>query len=261
MQTYKLILITMFFNFFSFGQTNLKDFRVIYSKVNPISIDKMDVVFLEPSLYNKNDITTIKQKVTKVYGYLSLTEVNKENTHLFKPLLPYLLKDNEVWGSSYIDVSKPEVLEIFKKELEFIFNKGFDGVLLDNADNVTEFGVYPSLELNLVEMIGRIKESFPEGDFIINGGVELLKYIHPFIEGVLMESVFTDYHFNSKTYHLRSEPEAKQRLIKLKKGLKKYKKQGFVVEYAVDTTMINEVNRLCKKEKLACMVGNIKLED
>ena len=259
MLIYRIIVLFMLFNFFGFGQKKLPKFAITYGKVDVKTTSGIDYLFVESHLYSAQEITALSKNNDKVYGYISLTEVSKDNTELYNKLLPYLLKDNKVWNSSFINVSKQEAVDILTQEIDEIYKKGVDGILLDNLDNVSKFGEYHSLEPYVVEMIGKLKERHPEKDLIQNSGLEMVRYTAPFISGVLVESIYTNYDFEHKQYKLRAAKDISNREKSFGKVLRNKHLNGFLVEYAQDSAMVAQVKTKCKRLNVPYVIKDIQL--
>ncbi|NIJ45463.1 endo-alpha-1,4-polygalactosaminidase (GH114 family) [Wenyingzhuangia heitensis] len=251
-------MLTMFSSVFG---VNKPDFFISYENIPPYQIKGFDTVFLESAFYNSEDVASLKKENKNVYAYISLTEVSEHNIDLYNKLKPYLLSKNETWNSYYINIADARARKIVLNEIKLIYKKGFDGLLLDNLDNVSIHGPYKALQSALIKLILEIKEQFYNKELIQNGGLFLLNKTHAFLKGILVESVYTNYDFNSQLYQLRNKREALQKKSNLENSIKHYNLKGFVIEYAVDKKIANKIYKHYRSSKLAVVVTDINLSN
>ncbi|MGY5351267.1 hypothetical protein ACXGQW_01625 [Wenyingzhuangia sp. IMCC45533] len=243
----------------SFAQVKRSSFLVCYSKLNVKEIKNYKEIFLEANFYSLTEINKLKQHNKYIYGYLSLSEVNKANTSLYNKLFPYLLESNDYWQSSYIDLSKKEARDLLLGEIAVLFEKNLDGVLLDNIDNLTAYGTYPEFEPYLEEMVKEIKSTFPQKKIFFNGGL-FLKHPEKYqLSGIIIESLYTHYDFDAQKYRLSDVQRIKTRLQAFKQALKKANAKGYVIEYAEDKMMIENIKNKYKKTKYPYLITDIGL--
>lgn len=247
--------------FSSIFGANKPDFFVCYAKVPTSQIQGFNTVFLESAFYNHAEVELLKKNNKKVYAYISLTEVSKHNTGLYQKLSPYLLSENSNWNSAYINISKAKARAILIDEIATIYSKGFDGLLLDNLDNASIHGPYKVLQSSLIQLIEEINHKFSDKDLIQNGGLFLLEKTHTVIKGILVESVFTDYDFQLKTYKIRNKQEAVLKKTSFINTIKHYKLKGYVIEYASQKSVVQKIYRKYNLNQLSVVVTDINLSN
>jgi len=192
---------------------DIAPFGVCYSKITPQLAEKYNTVIIEPDLYNKSEIMQIKALGAKVFGYMSVGEVDP-----FRWYFPKLEKvgfagKNNNWGSYYIDLSKRESKKILLDEvLPEIAAKGFDGIFLDTVDAVAPYTDRKWMQEDMAEIIQQIKQRFPSLYVIQNAGFFLLDKTHPFVDAVMIENVVSDYDFLKQNYILRDSTAYTARL-------------------------------------------------
>ncbi len=101
-------------------------------------------------------------------------------------------KMNTNWGSYFVDASNPVWQDRIIKEAGEILSYGVDGLFLDTLDTVD---VRPESIGGLTQLIKRLHETYPEAKLVANRGFNLLKYISPYISGLMFESFNTTYDF------------------------------------------------------------------
>ena len=104
-------------------------------------------------------------------------------------------KQNPNWGSYFVDVSNPVWQEKILEEAGRILDYGVDGLFLDTLDTVD---VRPESIGGLTELVRLLHETYPEAKLVANRGFNLLKYISPYISGLMFESFNTTYDFTAQ---------------------------------------------------------------
>jgi TM1410 hypothetical-related protein len=104
-------------------------------------------------------------------------------------------KINPNWGSYFVDASNPVWQARILAEAGRILDYGVDGLFLDTLDTVD---VRPESLGGLVQLVKRLHETYPEAKLVANRGFNLLKYISPYISGLMFESFNTTYDFTSE---------------------------------------------------------------
>ena len=101
-------------------------------------------------------------------------------------------KVNTNWGSYFVDASNPVWQQKILEQAGQILDYGVDGLFLDTLDTVD---VRPESLGGLVELVKLLHETYPEAKLVANRGFNLLKYISPYISGLMFESFNTTYDF------------------------------------------------------------------
>ncbi len=102
-------------------------------------------------------------------------------------------KMNTNWNSYFVDASSPVWQDRIIKEAGEILSYGVDGLFLDTLDTVD---VRPESIGGLTQLIKRLHETYPDAKLVANRGFNLLKYISPYISGLMFESFNTTYDFS-----------------------------------------------------------------
>ena len=133
-----------------------KELFICYGKIAPETVKGYGLVILEAQHYSTQDIEVFKKHNHKVLAYLSLTEVHKTAVH-YSAINPYTLGKNNNWDSYFIDISNNKAKKILLSLITDLSTKGFDGLFLDNLDNVSQWGQLKDKEADLLNLIKRIK--------------------------------------------------------------------------------------------------------
>src|SRR5436190_21715217 len=90
-----------------------KSILVCYGRLEPETISGYDYVILESQHYNIYEIKKIKSQNEKVFGYVSLGEIN-ENSEYFNLFKDDLSQKNEIWNSYYLNLKSEKTVSTLK---------------------------------------------------------------------------------------------------------------------------------------------------
>jgi len=231
-----------------------------YGKLNPVEIKGYDYVILESKHYNVSDIKKIKKLNGKVLAYISLGEVNSQSKY-FNELKDITLGKNENWDSYYLDLKSDSTVQVLFSEVDRMLSDGYDGLFLDNIDNFTTFGFQKNQKSEVVSFIEKLNAKYPQHFILQNAGIELIDATHEFIDGVVVESVASNYSFSDNTYKLRDEKEYNEYVKKLNQLRRKYKFPILLVEYADSLELYNDIEKRISKTNFLYFIGVIDLQN
>ena len=179
-------------------------------KEDGMKLNNYEVLVLEPTEFNKDDIKKLHEKNKKIYAYLDIGSLENYRPYYDK-FKDKILGNYENWEDEYwMDVSDKEWQNLVVGELaKEIVDKGFDGFFIDNCDVYYQF---------------QDKNIF---------------------DGVNQESVFTEIDFENKKYGKKSAKDREYFIQYLNKakmdGLK-----VFLTEYKADIVTLQEIEKYCK---------------
>lgn len=104
---------------------------------------------------------------------------------------------NGNWNSYYVDAGNPLWQDTILEKAKAIIARGCDGLFLDTIDTVD---IYPDTIPGMVELIKKLKETFPGKKIVANRGMTIMKEFAPYIDGMMLEDVATTYDFENKKY-------------------------------------------------------------
>ncbi|UOK41738.1 MULTISPECIES: endo alpha-1,4 polygalactosaminidase [Flavobacterium] len=229
-----------------------------YGKLNPTEIKGYDYVVLESRNFNASDIKKVKSLNGKVLAYISLGEVNSQTKH-YKKLKNITLGKNEIWDSYYLDLKSDSTNQVLFSEIDRMLFDGYDGLFLDNIDNFTTFGPQKDQKAEIIAFMGNLKRKYPQHYILQNAGIELLEDTHNFIDGIVVESVASNYSFPDKNYKLREKNEYDEYIKKLNLIRRKYKLPIILVEYADTQLLYNDIQKRISKTNFLYFIGTIDL--
>ncbi|MBS2970039.1 endo alpha-1,4 polygalactosaminidase [Metabacillus sp. KIGAM252] len=170
---------------------DVKTYKIFYDAPTPAIINKMkayDLVIIEPLLYTKTQIETIKANGTKVFGYINSMEADNWNTAFLQKLQPadYYQQSSQKyyiqqWDSYLMNMSSPHFRQLLLSEIEAqVYSKNMDGVFFDTVGNIDDYFSGNPDELakqraGLEELLKSVKNTYPSLGIIQNWGMETLK--------------------------------------------------------------------------------------
>ena len=236
-----------------------KSLFVCYGKIDPNSVVGYKLVVLEAGHFNFDDIQVFKNNNEKVIAYISLTEVN-ENSHLFQELEPYCMGENTNWNSRIINIAHKGAKEVLLNEILKIENQGFDGVFLDNLDNVSHWGMLKGKEKELINLLETIRKKHPQFYLCQNSGIFLNGQLADLTDAIVIESLVTNYDFEKQDYVLREKESKKQMLKKIKHLKTTTDKPIYALEYTNEPVTMAKVAKELSSYKLQFYITQINLQ-
>lgn len=232
---------------------------VCYGKLNPETTKGYKYLIVESKHYFQSNIRVFKSQNEKVFAYISLGEVNENAPH-YKDLKKITLGKNKIWNSHYLDLNEPKTIETLMIMVDELFEKGYDGLFLDNFDNYTIHGPQKDQKAGIIELMKRIKKKYPKKTFIQNAGLELLPDTHNYVDAVAVESVATDYNFKNQKYSLRSQEAYEQYLNKITQLHQSHHLPFIIIEYSNTETLAAQVKSRLNTTPFDYFIGNIDLQ-
>lgn len=242
-----------------FAATGKANVLVCYGRLNPETVKGYNVVILEQEHYKPSEIKKMKTQNDKVLAYISLGEVNRHAKHY--PLLKgSTLGKNQLWDSYYLDLTAEKTKQVLMKIIGETIAMGYDGFFLDNFDNFGPWGKQTAQKAELVALLKNIYDKYPHYTFLQNAGIDLIAQTAPYVDGVVVESVATDYSFTEKKYQLRADADFQQRASRLADISTQYKLPVTLIEYAGTEAMRAAVEKKISATGFDYFIGQIDLQ-
>jgi hypothetical protein len=239
--------------------TGRATFLVCYGRLDPAQIKGYGTVILEPEHYKPSEIRKIKAQNDKVLAYISLGEVNKNAAH-YPLLAAHTLGKNDIWDSYYLDLRQEETRNILLQIIRDGLESGYDGFFLDNLDNFGPFGPQKDQREDIVLLLKSIFEKYPSQTFLQNAGLDLIPETAPYIDGIIVESVASDYSFAAKKYKLRDPNAFNQSVLRLADIQKTYGIPVTLIEYAGTQVLRAAIENRLQPLGFDYFIGNIDLQ-
>lgn len=233
---------------------------VCYGKLNPETTKGYKYLIVESKHYFPSSIRVFKSQNEKVFAYISLGEVNENAPH-YEELKKLTLGKNKIWNSHYLDLSKKKTIETLMLIVDEIFEKGYDGLFLDNFDNYTIHGPQKDQKAGIIELMQLIKKKYPKKMFIQNAGLDLLSDTNSYVDAVAVESVATDYDFKTKKYGLKKQDQFEKYISELDKIHETFKIPVIIIEYADSLALVSQIKDRLDDSKHDYFIGNIDLQN
>lgn len=152
---------------------------------------------------------------------------------------PFLVEPNPDWPDNNIrvDVRDPRWQDILlREEVPRLMKLGFDGLMLDTIDTAPYLENKDPMRFAgsrqaLRDWLRRLRESFPRAVVIANGGAALVDAA-PFVDGFVIEGVFSIYDPGRKVYRATTDAERTWKLGAIARARDIARKPVFSIEYA-----------------------------
>jgi len=151
---------------------------------------------------------------------------------------PFLVEPNSEWSDNIrVDVRDPRWQDILlREEVPRLMKLGFDGLMLDTIDTAPYLenkdpGRFAGSRQALRDWLRRLRESFPRAVVIANGGAALVDAA-PFVDGFVIEGVFSIYDPGRHVYRATTDAERTWKLGAVARARDVARKPVFSIEYA-----------------------------
>ncbi len=176
-----------------------------------------------------------EKHLPKFIGYLSIGELDSGNP-FYSELKQFAIGKNKMWGSKILNVTNKQYQDfIINKEARYIVDQGFDGFFLDTLNSYKlvvpqkDWKPYQDAIINIVKAL---KQKYPDKMIIVNRGFSVFNEIKPYINGVLVESLFKGID-NHKNY-IDVPSTTTEKLLKILTHIKDSGIPVIVLDYAKD---------------------------
>jgi uncharacterized protein (TIGR01370 family) len=151
---------------------------------------------------------------------------------------PFLIEPNPDWPDNIrVDVRDARWQEILlRDEVPRLMKLGFDGLMLDTIDTAPYLenkdpARFAGSRQALRDWLRRLRESFPRAVVIANGGAALVDAA-PFVDGYVIEGVFSIYDQGRRVYRATTDAERTWKLGAIARARDVARKPVFSIEYA-----------------------------
>ncbi|MFN3976955.1 MAG: endo alpha-1,4 polygalactosaminidase, partial [Aquificaceae bacterium] len=135
----------------------------------------------------------IKNKRAKIIAYVSVGELEPTREYYREAKKEWILGDNPAWKSKIADVRKQDYVD-FLFEKAFNQLKEYDGFFLDTLDSyqrvLKKEEERKDYERALINLIKRLRKTYPDKIIIINRGFEIVEAVKENIDAFVAESLF-----------------------------------------------------------------------
>lgn len=217
---------------------HIKSFSIFYGEPTQQKLEelrKKDAVILEPIAFSEQDISFLKKSDVKLFGYVSLMQLENWNEELKKQISDsdYASIDGERiyikdWQTYVMDVRESHYRQALLWKIKtYIVDQGLDGIFFDTVDDLDYYfhqhqQIQVEMRAGYVTLLKEIDTQYPGLMIIQNRGFETLESVsHPFVDALLWEGF--------KAKDIKESQWAKNWLHYLKKEQWKRRIQVFTV--------------------------------
>ena len=210
----------------AYGENERYPFVVYYGSEWDDRLLCFNTAILSP-LFNEAYVRFLSAADVDTYGYISISTVGGWEPWVSKLPDELIVGWWGEWGESIVNVSHLLWMEIFMKGIDWIKNRGFRGVFIDNLDMAID--CYPQFLEDAIALIKMVRERYPDMKIIVNRGFEAVEEFGNYVDGVLFECFHTFYNFTSGRYEwFRGEDREYIEVIS-EKLMKESRERGFRV--------------------------------
>lgn len=240
--------------------TSLTPFGVCYSKLSPKEVAPYKMVIVEPDFYNSQEIKSLKETGTRIFGYVTLGEVDPNRWYFNKMEELGFRGENKIWQSSYLDLKNPAVRSLLLDQvIPAVVDKGMDGLFLDTIDAVSPETERADLQPYMAELIRSLRLKYPNLFIIQNAGLFLLDRTGPYIDAFLTESLASDYDFENREYLIRADSVFNQRLGYLNEYIRNTEIPFLILDYAGNPIQVQQIRSRLDTLGRPYFISNIAL--
>jgi uncharacterized protein (TIGR01370 family) len=177
--------------------TQIQDYVVYYNIGELETLKTFDLAIIQPETLQLAELQELKQNGTIVIAYLSLGEAETYRSWFNQVENDWILGENSNWGSLFIDTRQLGWQNIIIEQMGIYLENGFDGIFMDTIDTVD---AYPDTTDGMIDLIQRLRTTYPDSILIQNRGFTILPRIQDLIDGLMFEGLVTGYNFETQTY-------------------------------------------------------------
>ena len=151
---------------------------------------------------------------------------------------PFIVEPNPDWPANVrVDIRDQRWQDrLLREDIPPLIARGFDGVMLDTIDTAPYLerkdpARFAGSRQALRDWARRLRERFPRAVIIANGG-EALVDVAPFVDGFVVEGVFSIYDAGRKTYRATTDAERTWKLGAIARARAVAPRPVFTIEYA-----------------------------
>jgi polysaccharide biosynthesis protein PelA len=267
----KKLIIFFILPFMIFTKVNNLKWLVYYGipEISEKELLPYDVLVLD-SVNPPNIEPSLKRK-KQVLGYLGLGEVNEQNP-FFRMVKQknLVIKESPYFAGSYFVDIRSEIFKdiVLNKMIPYIISKGFNGLFYDQLDVSLDYEMndpkkYGGMKEAAIDLVKSIRKKYPDLKLMLNRAYEILPDVGNDVDYVLLETLYTSYNFDTKSYYVRTKVNFEHQLSIMNKAKKQFSDlQFFSLDYweSTDKKMIKRIYEIERSKGLIPYVATINLD-
>jgi len=151
---------------------------------------------------------------------------------------PFLVEQNPEWPDNVrVDIRSSRWQELLMcEEIARLMQRGFDGLMLDTIDTVPYLenkdpASFAGSRQALRDFLRKLRTAYPRAVLVANGG-EALVDAAPYVDGFIVEGVFSVYDARQRTYRRTTDAERDWKLGVIARARGVAARPVFSIEYA-----------------------------
>jgi uncharacterized protein (TIGR01370 family) len=172
-------------------------------------------------------------------AYLSIGEADPRRPYWSRVRdQPFLIEANPEWPDNVrVDLRDSRWQDLLlREEVPDLMRRGFDGLMLDTLDTAPYLEAkdpvrFSGSRMALQDFLRRLREEFPRALVIANGS-EALVDAAPFVDGFVVEGVFSTYDVRQRAYRRTTDEERAWKLGVISRAQSVAPRPVFSIEYA-----------------------------
>jgi len=203
----------------------ISSWAVYYGDAEAAGADlaRFDLVVLDPARHPS--LAAVKRHGSLVLMYVSLGEVNVNHPEYRSiAAAPWVLGPNSNWPDArYLDVRAPAYERwLLGRIVPGALGARVNGLFLDTADSALELERaeperFRGASAALQHILRTLRRDHPRALLVLNSGLPLADRLVDLLDGVALESIWTDYDFGAKRYRPRESEDAARRAAELRR--------------------------------------------
>ena len=229
-----------------------KDYKVLigmdHEKV--MQLKGIKTLVIDAEFFSEEEVARLHANGnTNILSYLNIGSIETFRDD-YKEFEEIALGDYENWDEEkWVNVADKRWQKRIKNKAQPLLQKGIDGFFLDNADVYYQYQT-PAIYQGLMSILREIHQEHKP--IIINGGdtfiTEAIKQnaISGIVTGVNQESVFTEIHFKTNTFGVKSAAE-REYFFEYLAQCKTYGLTVYLLEYGANKKLEKEIKAYCER--------------
>jgi uncharacterized protein (TIGR01370 family) len=241
----------------------VESFAVYFSNPWRDTLTTFDLVVLDPDNRSTKEIQQLRKQGTLPIAYVNLGEAESYRYFFDQINSDWLLGPNPNWPNHYyVDARKAGWRRLLLNTvIPNIMDKGFQGLFFDMVDTALP-GLYPETKPGMIRLIEDIRQAYPDDLLIMNNGLFLVDEVHPSLDALIVENVFTRYDFDANRYVKTAQPERDRLVKQLHEHRKNYGLRPFLLNYAgsSDSTFRTYAYLQAQDEDFLTFISTVELD-
>ena len=230
---------------------NQKDYKVLIGMApdKAMNLKGIKTLVIDAEFFSEEEVARLHANGnTNILSYLNIGSIETFRDD-YKEFEEIALGHYENWDEEkWVNVADKRWQKRIKNKAQLLLQKGIDGFFLDNADVYYQYQT-PAIYQGLMSILREIHQEHKP--IIINGGdtfiTEAIKQnaISGIVTGVNQESVFTEIHFKTNTFGVKSAAE-REYFFEYLAQCKTYGLTVYLLEYGATKKLTKEIKAYCE---------------